>query len=79
LPWQPGVTARALTTEEVEELVNAFGTAARLVQRAGVDAIELHCHEGYLFDQFMTPLWNRGLISTAGHAPGADDHASGGN
>ncbi len=57
--WQPNITTRALAADEVEELARSFGPAARLAQAAGVDAIELHAHEGYLFDQFMTSLWNK--------------------
>jgi len=57
--WNPKVTTRELTTEEVEKLAKAFGNAAGMVADAGVDAIELHAHEGYLFDQFQTSLWNR--------------------
>jgi 2-enoate reductase len=55
----PNVTARALTLEELGELVAAFGFAAKLLVSAGVDAIELHGHAGYLIDQFMTSIWNR--------------------
>jgi len=57
--YDPKITARALTIEEIERLVKSFGSAAGLLKTAGVDAIELHGHEGYLFDQFMTPLWNQ--------------------
>jgi 2-enoate reductase len=57
--WNPRVTTRALSVEEIESIVNAFGTAARIVASAGVDGIELHGHEGYLFDQFSTALWNQ--------------------
>ncbi len=57
--WDPSITARALTTEEVERLVQTFEVAARVVSSAGIDAVELHGHEGYLFDQFKTALWNR--------------------
>ncbi len=57
--WEPSLTTRALTTKETEELVSSFGPAARFAQIAGVDAIQLHCHEGYLADQFMTSLWNK--------------------
>jgi len=56
--YDPSVTARALTTEEIERIVKAFGFAARVVSSAGVDAIEIHGHLGYLIDQFMTPIWN---------------------
>ena len=56
--WNPRVTARELTTEEVEKLVQAFAQAAVFLGVAGVDAIELHGHEGYLLDQFQSALWN---------------------
>lgn len=54
----PAVMARELTIEEIEKLVKAFGVAAAIVKLAGFDAIELHGHEGYLIDQFMTGKWN---------------------
>lgn len=54
----PGVTTRALTMEEIEALVKAFGRAAGMARSAGIDAIELNGHLGGLLDQFMTPLWN---------------------
>ena len=57
--WDPKVIARELTTEEIEKLAKAFGLAAGLVRRAGIDAIELHAHGGYLLDQFQTALWNK--------------------
>lgn len=57
--WLPQVTLRPLSTGEVEALVASFGQAARLAMLAGADAIELHAHEGYLIDQFMTALWNQ--------------------
>jgi 2-enoate reductase len=57
--WDPTVTCRPLTTEEVETMVQAFGKAAEIVAIAGLDGIELHGHEGYLFDQFTTALWNK--------------------
>jgi len=40
-------------------LVKAFEFGAELVRSAAIDAIELHAHEGYLFDQFQTALWNK--------------------
>jgi len=57
--WNPNVMARELTLEEIERLVQAFESAAEIVSQAGIDAIELHGHEGYLFDQFKTALWNK--------------------
>ena len=57
--FDPAVTARELTTAEVDRLVRSFQVAAQVLCAAGIDAINLHAHEGYLFDQFQTALWNR--------------------
>ena len=57
--WDPTLTCRELTGDEIESLVKAFGLAAQIMAGAGIDGIELHGHEGYLFDQFTTALWNR--------------------
>jgi len=57
--WDPTVMAREITVEEIEKLVVAFGKAAKRIKAAGIDAIELCAHGGYLFDQFMTPMWNK--------------------
>ncbi len=57
--WRPNVASRALTTDEVEGMVDAFGKAAELLKTGGIDGIELHGHEGYLFDQFTTAIWNK--------------------
>lgn len=54
----PAVKTRALSVEEIHAVVKAYGVAAAACKRAGVDAIEIHGHVGYLLDQFMTPLWN---------------------
>lgn len=57
--FNPSVTTRALSIEEIDEIIEAFGPAAIILKEAGVDGIELHGHEGYLFDQFTTALWNK--------------------
>jgi 2-enoate reductase len=56
--WSPQITCREIKTEEVERLVKKFGDAAEILANAGVDGVELHGHEGYLFDQFTTAAWN---------------------
>ncbi len=57
--WDPSQTCRELKTDEVERLIKAFGKAAAILAAAGIDGVELHGHEGYLFDQFTTSLWNK--------------------
>jgi 2-enoate reductase len=64
--WDPGITCREVTTDEVKTLVRAFGPAAELLAGCGVDGIELHGHEGYLFDQFTTAIWNHRTDSYGG-------------
>ncbi len=59
VPDYPDLDTRALTTEEVAALALAFGSAALSCRKAGADCVELHGHEGYILDQFMTALWNR--------------------
>jgi 2-enoate reductase len=57
--FDPSVTCRPMTTDEVEKLVKAFGDAAEIAAICGMDGIELHGHEGYIMDQFTTALWNK--------------------
>jgi len=40
-------------------MVKDFEFSSRVISAAGIDAIELHAHLGYLIDEFMTPLWNK--------------------
>ncbi|WP_434597493.1 alkene reductase [Pseudomonas sp. R4-83] len=45
---------RALSSTEVEELVQLYIQAARNAMDAGFDGIELHCANGYLVNQFIS-------------------------
>ena len=49
---------RALETEEIKELADCFGQAARRCREAGFDFIELHGAHGYLINQFLAPNSN---------------------
>ncbi len=53
-----GEKPRALTLEEVKDLVGKFANAALLCQKAGFDGVELHGAHGYLINQFMSPHSN---------------------
>jgi 2,4-dienoyl-CoA reductase-like NADH-dependent reductase (Old Yellow Enzyme family)/thioredoxin reductase len=52
------VVPRTLKVQEIEELVEAFGQAARRSLAAGFDAIVIHAAHGYLIHQFLSPLSN---------------------
>lgn len=51
-------TPRALSTSEVEDVVDAFVRSAVRSQEAGFDFVELHAAHGYLMHQFLSPLSN---------------------
>ncbi|WP_062288414.1 oxidoreductase [Demequina phytophila] len=62
----PHVRCRALETEEIQVIVQRFREAAARCAEAGIDAIDIHGHTGYLIDQFMSPVWNRRTDSYGG-------------
>ena len=51
--WDPSITCRELTVEEIKYIVMEFGKAAKIAKDCGFDGVEVHAmHEGYLIDQF---------------------------
>ena len=50
---------KELSIDEIKELVEAFGQAARRAKEAGFDAIEIHGAHGYLLNQFLSPYSNK--------------------
>lgn len=58
--WDPSIQHRALTTEEIYELIKDFATYAMLAKMGGADGIEVHAvHEGYLLDNFTMEYFNQ--------------------
>ncbi len=57
--WLAGYQCRALTKEEILDMIEGFAKTAKKCQEAGVDGVEIHAvHEGYLLDQFTLPYTN---------------------
>ncbi len=54
-----GETHRALTIEEISEIVDLFAQAAVRAKKAGFEGIEIHAGHGYLLSQFLSPLSNK--------------------
>lgn len=52
-PKRPYPVPRALTLDEIAEVVEAYRQGAENAKRAGFDGVELHGANGYLLDQFL--------------------------
>ncbi len=49
---------RAVTVDEIHQIVEEYGDAASVAQKAGFDAIEIHAGIGYFLNQFLSPHTN---------------------
>ncbi|MBC1499725.1 FAD-dependent oxidoreductase [Listeria weihenstephanensis] len=54
-----GGIPRPLEQEEILDIVKYYGKAAKRVQMAGFDAVEIHAGHSYLICQFLSPLYNK--------------------
>lgn len=54
-----GEPVRALRVDEIHVIQQDFLASATRAWRAGYDAIEIHAANGYLFQQFFSPRFNR--------------------
>lgn len=50
---------RAMTREEIKEMIKLYGQAARRMKEAGFDAVEMRAHGGYLGASFLSPWSNK--------------------
>ncbi len=56
---QPYPTPRAMRDDEVEATADHFVSASKNARYAGFDMVEIHGANGYLVDQFFSPVTNR--------------------
>lgn len=58
-PLTEYVTPRALETEEIADIVEAYRQGAENAKAAGFDGVEIHGANGYLLDQFLQDSTNQ--------------------
>lgn len=57
-PTGNGLNSRMLAADGIHEVERWFAEAARRVQEAGFDGVEIHSAHGYLLNEFLSPLAN---------------------
>lgn len=50
---------RVLTEDDIQLMEELFVKTALRAAEAGFDAVQLHCAHGYLFSQFLSPIFNK--------------------
>lgn len=50
---------RAMTEEDIEDVIKRFGKTASLAQQAGFTGVQINAAHGYLLSQFLSPQVNR--------------------
>lgn len=58
-PQKPFVTPRALSLDEIPEIIEVYRKGAINAKAAGFDAVEIHGANGYLLDQFLQDKTNK--------------------
>ncbi|MGQ9681389.1 MAG: oxidoreductase [Anaerolineae bacterium] len=56
---QDGLVPKALSHDQVEEVIGQYSGAAKRAYQAGFDAVELQACHGLLINQFLSPLTNK--------------------
>lgn len=65
---EAGNIPRALSHEEIIDIIKAFGQATRRAIEAGFDGVEIHGAHGFLIQNFFSPLSNQRTDSWGGNA-----------
>ncbi|MBR4163040.1 MAG: NADH:flavin oxidoreductase, partial [Solobacterium sp.] len=54
-----GIEVKALSKEQIDEIVAAYGHVAGLAKRAGFEMLMVHGGHGWLINQFLSPYFNK--------------------
>jgi 2,4-dienoyl-CoA reductase-like NADH-dependent reductase (Old Yellow Enzyme family) len=51
--------SREISEDEILQMIEAYGDAAKRVKDAGFDGVQIHSAHGYLISEFLSPLINK--------------------
>lgn len=54
-----GLQCQGMSVEDIEALPGIYARAANLAKRTGFTGVQIHAGHGFLFSQFLSPLFNR--------------------
>lgn len=53
-----GLQCEAMSLDDIRELPDTYARTARLAKNAGFGGVQIHAGHGFLFSQFLSPLFN---------------------
>lgn len=65
-----GLQCGGMSLEEIHDLPGSYAQAATLAQRAGFGGVLIHAGHGFLFSQFLSPLFNHRTDAYGGAVAG---------
>lgn len=55
----PAGEVKEMPRELIYEIIESYGKAAKLCKETGFDMVQVHAAHGWLFSQFLSPVWNK--------------------
>lgn len=55
----PAGEVKEMPAEMIYEIIESYGKAAKLCKETGFDMVQVHAAHGWLFSQFLSPVWNK--------------------
>jgi 2,4-dienoyl-CoA reductase-like NADH-dependent reductase (Old Yellow Enzyme family) len=64
------LSGKEMSVGDIQNIIEAFGNAARRVKEAGFDGIQIFAGHGYLLGQFLSPFFNKRSDAYGGNLEG---------